>query len=55
MTNKINYQEYKNELNKILKEPKLISLGIKKYTLAKTTYNYDLDYLTIGFGKKDIF
>ena len=55
MTNKINYQEYKNELNKILKEPKLISLGIKKYTLTKTTYNYDIDYLTIGFGKKDIF
>ena len=55
MTNKINYQEYKNELNKMLKDPKLISLGIKKYTLTKTTYNYDLDYLTIGFGKKDIF
>ena len=55
MNNKINYQEYQNKLNKITTNPKLTALGLKKYTLGQTTYHYRIDYITVGFGEKDIF
>ena len=55
MNNKINYQEYQNKLNKITTNPKLTALGLKKYTLGQTTYHYGIDYITVGFGEKDIF
>lgn len=55
MQNKFNYKEYKKEIDKIVNNPTLKKYGIKKYTLGKTNYLYDIDYITIGKGDKDIF
>lgn len=51
----LNYSTYQNKLNQLLKNEQLIALGLKKTTLAKTTYGYDIDLLTIGHGSKELF
>ncbi len=52
---KINYQKYQKRLQELLNSDKLKNLGIKKQVLGKTEYNYDIDCLTIGNGKKELF
>lgn len=53
--NKMNYLTYQSRLNALMKDEKLQKLGIKKAVLASTKYLYDIDYLTVGYGKYDIF
>ncbi len=55
MNNYISYFEYQTKLNLLLQNPVLQEYGIRRYVIGKTKYSYDLDYITIGYGKKDIF
>ena len=51
----INLDVYNKRIENLLHDERLLSLGLKKHKLAKTEYGYNLDYLTIGYGKKDLF
>ena len=53
--NQLNYLNYKERLESLLENPLLKEYGIKKYTIGKTNYAYDFDYLTVGYGERDIF
>ena len=55
MMNQLNYLNYKKRLESLLENPLLKEYGIKKYTIGKTNYAYDFDYLTVGYGERDIF
>lgn len=52
---KLNYQNYQKNIKELLKKKELKDLGIQKTTLAKTKYLYDIDCITIGKGKKELF
>ena len=52
---KLNYSRYQERLNLSLQNPWLQQLGIQKQVIGKTTYGYDLDLITIGFGEKELF
>ena len=44
-----------NRINNILKQQKLQNIGIKKTLLGTTTYGYEINMISIGQGKKEIF
>lgn len=50
----LNYQTYRQELNKLFNNEKLIKLGLEKSTLFYTDYGYPYDLLTIGKGVKEL-
>ncbi len=52
---KLNFKRYQEELNKLLNHPTLQKYGIRKSIVGKSTYGYDLDLISIGFGEKDLF
>lgn len=52
---KLNYTTYQERLATLDKMESLKKLGYSHQRLASTTYHYPLDYLTIGYGKKDLF
>jgi hypothetical protein len=51
----LNYSKYKERLNQLLKDPDLIELGLEKVILGKTSFGYDIDCITIGYGDKHLF
>ncbi len=52
---KLNYLDYLKRINQLLKDERLLALGIKKTCLGKTYYGYDIDCITIGYGTNDLF
>ena len=53
--NKITQKLLEQRIESLLKNEKLKEMGIKKIRLGITTYNYPIDMLQIGKGKKEIF
>ena len=52
---KITQQLLEQRIDELLKDEKLQQLGIKKINLGRTTYNYEINMIQIGQGKKEIF
>lgn len=52
---KSNYERYKKRIEDLLKNPELSKLGLHKKTLCKTEYGYNLDCLSVGYGKYELF
>ena len=52
---KLNFTNYQNRIKNLFKNEKLLKLGLKKTTLTKTEYGYNLDCITIGYGNNDLF
>ena len=52
---KINYNIYQERINSLLNDNELKKLGIKKNILNITNYNYPLELISIGYGKKELF
>ena len=51
----LDYLNYKDRLNEILKDDKLSKYGISYNVIGKTSYGYDIDCITIGRGNKHLF
>lgn len=52
---KLNYQIYQNRIKELIQNEELKQLGLEYSILARTTYQYNLDCVTIGYGKKELF
>lgn len=51
----LNYSKYRKRLQEVVINDKLIELGVKRSSLGKTSYGYDIDCITIGNGDKHLF
>jgi hypothetical protein len=52
---KLDYDRYEKRLESIIRDPRLVAIGIEKHSLGYTVYGYELTEFTIGSGTKDIF